>query len=135
MKKRSLYLLFQSVLCVMICAWLIYAAIAPYANAKQDGQVYTPENAAAAFGQILPILLLLAATSAAGWVFHWRQADSPVRSSTGAVYRAGLSHAFAIRAVLLVLSAALILWGILNGSMRDVLYKAITICSECIGLG
>ena len=40
-----------------------------------------------------------------------------------------------VRAALLAAAAALIVAGILNGSARDVLYKAITICSECIGLG
>lgn len=36
---------------------------------------------------------------------------------------------------LLLAAAALIVAGILNGSARDVLYKAITICTECVGLG
>lgn len=37
--------------------------------------------------------------------------------------------------LLLVVSAALIAAGILNGGLRDVLVKAINICTECIGLG
>ncbi|MBO4837186.1 MAG: thioredoxin [Clostridia bacterium] len=40
-----------------------------------------------------------------------------------------------MRQLLFALSLILILSGILNGSARDVLIKAITICSECIGLG
>lgn len=39
------------------------------------------------------------------------------------------------RAVLLAAALVLILAGVLNGSARDVLYKAITICTECVGLG
>ena len=41
----------------------------------------------------------------------------------------------AIRIVLLAASIVLIAAGIMNGGMRDVLIKAINICTECIGLG
>lgn len=40
-----------------------------------------------------------------------------------------------IRLVLVAAAAALIVAGILNGGMGDVLIKAIKICTECIGLG
>lgn len=40
-----------------------------------------------------------------------------------------------VRGLLLAAGVALIVAGILNGSARDVLYKAITICTECVGLG
>ena len=40
-----------------------------------------------------------------------------------------------IRLALLCLSAALIAAGVWNGSARDVLMKAVKICTECIGLG
>ena len=33
------------------------------------------------------------------------------------------------------IAAAMIAAGVLNGGMRDVLIKAINICTECIGLG
>ena len=39
------------------------------------------------------------------------------------------------RAALLVAAAALIALGVRNGGLRDVLIKAINICTECIGLG
>lgn len=41
----------------------------------------------------------------------------------------------ALRAVLAAAAVALIVAGACNGSARDVLYKAITICTECVGLG
>ena len=41
----------------------------------------------------------------------------------------------AVGLCLLALAAALIVHGIWNGSMRDVLYKAVVICTECVGLG
>ncbi|MBR2699575.1 MAG: thioredoxin [Clostridia bacterium] len=39
------------------------------------------------------------------------------------------------QAVLIAAAVALIVLGIVNGSARDVLYKAIMICTECVGLG
>jgi len=39
------------------------------------------------------------------------------------------------QAVIIVLAVILIIVGVSNGSARDVLYKAITICTECVGLG
>ena len=40
-----------------------------------------------------------------------------------------------LRAVLLLLAVAMIVAGILNGSMRDVWGKAIKLCMECVGIG
>ncbi len=40
-----------------------------------------------------------------------------------------------LRRVLLAAAVLLVIAGIANGSMRDVLYKASAICTECIGLG
>lgn len=39
------------------------------------------------------------------------------------------------QAIVIAAAVILILAGMLNGSARDVLYKAITICTECVGLG
>ena len=41
----------------------------------------------------------------------------------------------ALQIALIALAAALIVAGVFNGSARDVLYKAINICTECVGLG
>lgn len=40
-----------------------------------------------------------------------------------------------LRILLYAAALLLITAGILNGGMRDVLIKAINICTECIGLG
>lgn len=40
-----------------------------------------------------------------------------------------------LQAVIVVVAVVLIIAGAFNGSARDVLYKAITICTECVGLG
>ena len=41
----------------------------------------------------------------------------------------------ALWAALLAAALLLIVLGVLNGGARDVLAKAVRICSECIGLG
>ena len=40
-----------------------------------------------------------------------------------------------LRAILILAAIAFIIAGVFNGSARDVLYKAVTICTECVGLG
>ena len=45
------------------------------------------------------------------------------------------NHGSAIQIAVVIAAVILIVAGILNGSARDVLYKAITICTECVGLG
>ncbi|MDO4828342.1 MAG: CD1871A family CXXC motif-containing protein, partial [Clostridia bacterium] len=41
----------------------------------------------------------------------------------------------AVRAAMFALAVALLVLGAANGGVRDVLVKAINICTECIGLG
>ena len=41
----------------------------------------------------------------------------------------------ALRGILYLAAAALVILGILNGGLWDVLAKAVKICTECIGLG
>ena len=72
-------------------------------------------------------------------------ADKPVRDPDGmrdagslrdrAVHQKAERKTVYLRAAVLVLAAALILAGILNGGMEDVLAKGAAICTECIGLG
>jgi hypothetical protein len=45
------------------------------------------------------------------------------------------SRVLYVRIALFALALVLIVLGINNGGMRDVLIKAINICTECIGLG
>ena len=40
-----------------------------------------------------------------------------------------------LQAALLAAALGMIVAGALNGSLRDVLYKAVNICTECVGLG
>ena len=40
-----------------------------------------------------------------------------------------------LRILLLLAAAAMIIAGILNGSMREVWGKAVNLCMECVGIG
>lgn len=44
-------------------------------------------------------------------------------------------HVLAVRTAVLAIAAVFIIVGVVNGSARDMLTKAINICTECIGLG
>ncbi|MBQ1410176.1 MAG: thioredoxin [Oscillospiraceae bacterium] len=46
-----------------------------------------------------------------------------------------MTHRQALWAVLFCVGILLVVLGVLNGGARDVLAKAVKICSECIGLG
>lgn len=46
-----------------------------------------------------------------------------------------MKRKIALWAALFAAAALLIVLGVLNGGARDVLAKAVKICSECIGLG
>ena len=46
-----------------------------------------------------------------------------------------MTHGTALWAALFCAGIVLVVLGILNGGMLDVLTKAVRICSECIGLG
>lgn len=57
------------------------------------------------------------------------------RKAAAAPEGTAIRGAHFVRAVLLVAAGVFIILGILNGSLNDVLLKAINICTECIGLG
>ena len=40
-----------------------------------------------------------------------------------------------LQIILILAAAAMIIAGILNGSMRDVWGKAVKLCMECVGIG
>ena len=82
-------------------------------------------------------LTVLAAACAARLLFPAKE-KTVSRACAMRLYSAkheGNSRAAVIRAVLLVAAGLMIVAGMLNGGMWDVLVKAINICTECIGLG
>ena len=57
------------------------------------------------------------------------------RAAVGSRHADSRRNTGALQALVIVATVALIVAGALNGTARDLLYKAITICTECIGLG
>ena len=150
MNKNRIFLIVQSVLCVILAVLLAAAAIGICGEglalraADPLHGIFTREKAAAALRPILPLLVLGLVMTAVGLFLGIRDenGEKPVKGPEAlrdpAAGRAAAESAGKIRllrAVLLVLAVALIVAGVLNGSARDVFGKAIKICSECVGLG
>lgn len=115
----------------------IYAGRKAFSPALLSGNAL--ENEIAAY---LPTVFhLLASTvffSAIG-VYLLRRYDVETLESAKSASRrtdASESHRLAfLRILILLIAAAFIVIGIMNGGLYDVYVKAINICSECIGLG
>ena len=143
MNKTRFFLIAQAAVCVILALLLIIGAVSIYAEGsarkKADplAQIYTAEEVGNRLGQILPAALLAAALLAAGIVLGIKDpnAGKPAKADGPAAPRKEPEHITLIRTAVVVAAAAFIILGILNGSARDVLVKAIHICSECIGLG
>ncbi len=141
-KKRLLWV--QSALCVLLAVLLAAAAIdicreGGARRAEDPGAaIYTPGNVAAharapaiIFAASAAVTILCAVLGVRGENARQGAGDaSPRRCAV----RAGSVDRRA-RAALFFLAAACLIAGVCNGSMRDVLVKAVNICTECIGLG
>ena len=142
MKKRKLFLLLQSALCVALALLLAAAALGIYREGLAEkaenplAPIYTAERIAAHGRVLLPLLLLTAGLALVGTALGLRDEDGlrPVKS--GAVPRKTRpAEEKTLRLVLLLGALGLIALGVFNGSAQDVLGNAIRICTECIGLG
>lgn len=154
MNKRRIYLILQAAVCVALAALTAASAISLYREGAARKalepleSIYTPQRVAERLAPLAPLFfaglgllvagLLLGAKGEGGgkpsrgaYVPRERaDALSPAPHASAPPKRLGI-----LRAALLAAAAALIVAGVLNGSARDVLYKAITICTECVGLG
>ena len=145
MTKRKVYLIVQAVLCVLLVVLLCAAAVAIYAEGsarKAENpleSVYTPQNVSEWLAWLLPLLLFGIVLALFGVAHGIRdeRADRPASASCPMrnIPVPSMPGRNAVRIVLFAAAAVLILLGVLNGSLQDILYKAINICSECIGLG
>lgn len=133
-------------------AVVTYRAGAAYqAQGHPEAWIFTREKAAELFGMFAPLLVFAIIMTVVCVVKGIRDerldkpaADPDIISLYKAEREAGCDAAvMAARekklraAKLAVLAVALlfVIAGILNGSMEDMLIKAINICTECVGLG
>ena len=142
-RMRKGYFLLVAAVCILLAVLLATAAICVFldgpARRAEDptAEIYTPEAVAERLAPCMPMLAVLAGLLAAGFIWGVQapgagcrvKAGSPIKQKTA------VKHEKRVRGILIAAAIFLIIAGILNGSARDVLVKAITICTECIGLG
>lgn len=155
--RDRVILILTTLLSVALAGFLCLSALGIYraglAARETDplAWIYTREKAGEALMRLLPLFLLWAAATAAAAALgvrdrnaervatvpeaaaqmkkarqHWekREQDGPEKRRVTIV-----------RAVVLALAVLLVAAGFLDGSIRDVLVKAVNLCAECIGLG
>ena len=149
MTKQKVFLIVQSILCVLIAGLLAAGAVRIYltgsawqAAGHPADWIYTREKAAAVVVPALALILISLVMTIVGLYLGIRdeEAEKPARDVeiTPDFNKAGpekLAKRTLIRRILLAAAVCFIVMGIFNGSMRDVLVKAIKICTECVGLG
>ena len=138
MTRRRAFLIVQSVLCALAAGLLAAAALSLYFDgaAKQaEGEMfyamYTREKVEEKLRPILPLLL--------GSLGKPARDDRLLRDLGSirdrAVHQTAAPKELTLRAAVLSLAAVLIIAGILNGGLEEVLAKGAAICMECVGLG
>ncbi len=145
-KARRVMRVVVAVLSVVVCLALCVQAIGIYmeGNAPENFSspgvrihpVYSREIVSARLKQLMPLFIAyLVVLIAAVCIKAWRRPKERLQIGVKPVVYHEMRGKNVLRAVLYVGAAALVIAGIANGGMRDVLIKAINICTECIGLG
>lgn len=159
MTKQKLFLLIQSLLCILIAALLVLTAVRLYldgsalqAAGQTSEQIYTREKIIHSLIPILPLFLFSLVMTVFGLIRGIRDenAEKPVRSiepfdweMSGNIPEIGkplrgheaAPGSFKLWLLMMLAAAGFIILGIYNGSFSDVFHKAIMICTECVGLG
>jgi hypothetical protein len=152
MTRKRLFLIIESLLCALAAGLLAAAAIRMYirgAAVQASGDlfyyIYTREKVGAVLVKLLPLVSALAAFTIAGWVLGIRDesADQPAalsgmdlkQSTLKAVPQKSGRREHILRIVILLLAILLIILGVRNGGLEEVLAKGASICTECVGLG
>ena len=142
MNRNKIYLIVQSVICVLLAIMMIAAILVVYRNglAAQEADplswIFSREIAAEAFRPIAPLFFAGIGLAIAGLILGRKDENGlrPVKYPK-VENKAPGDKAHIVRIVLLIASIVLLIAGIFNGSAIDVFSKAVKICTECIGLG
>jgi hypothetical protein len=152
--KEKVFLITQSVLCALVAGLLAAGALCLYIDgaAKQaEGDLfyymYTREKAGAKLLPILPLFFTALGLTLAGLILGIKdeKAEKPVRDEillkdlgsiqNKAVHQTATQGELYARVAIITLAVCMIIAGIINGGLEDVLAKGATICTECVGLG
>ena len=158
MKKKYFPDLLLSLLLLLTAAALCFLILRRYftgispANLSSEGiylsPIYERGSVLAELSALLPLFLLDLAALLAAALFHaskkspglWQAGKPflppkpPEDKAMGCPDRSTLPKRI-LRLFLFAAALLLIVLGVQNGGIRDVLIKAINICTECIGLG
>ena len=142
-KRRKRYLILTAAVFIALTLLLASLAIGIFCEGSArkaenpTESIYTPEIVADRMLYAAPLLIAAVALTAAGLIRGIRdeKAERPVRPASPVRHKTGTKRGAVIRVILVIAAILLIAAGILNGSARDVLVKAVTICTECVGLG
>ena len=154
MTRKEAFLIIQAVLCAAIAALLAAGALSLYLDgaAKQaEGDLFyymfTRERAGAKLAPVIPLIFCALGMTIAGTVLGIRdeKAEKPLRDERlmrdlgsireRAVHQQADRKTMILRTAVLAAALILIVIGILNGGLEDVLAKGAAICTECVGLG
>ena len=145
MTGKKLYLILQSVLCVLLVIFTAVSAVSIYregaALKAEDplASIYTREKTAEKLRPIAPLFFGALGMTVVGWVLEVKDenAEKPVKDA-GLVRNLTVSHRKAKRVLQVIVAIAAVVFivlGVMNGSAKAVHTKAANICTECVGLG
>ena len=150
MSKNKVFLIIQSVLCIALFVLTALAAVRLYragiayrADGHPTAWIYSREAVGAALRPLIPLFFLTVGVTVVSAILKIRddRQDKPVKDGGLMIVKPASpaekkpAYIPIIRMIVLILAVVFIIAGIYNGSMQDVLYKTIKICTECIGLG
>ena len=150
MSKNKVFLIIQSVLCIALFVLTALAAVRLYragiayrADGHPTAWIYSRGAVGAALRPLIPLFFLTVGVTVVSAILKIRddRQDKPVKDGGLMIVKPASpaekkpAYIPIIRMIVLILAVVFIIAGIYNGSMQDVLYKAIKICTECIGLG
>ncbi len=154
MTRKDLFMAAQTVLCSVIAVLLAAGALSLYFDgaAKQaEGDLFcymfTRERVVGKLLPVFPLLCCAIGLTVAGVILGIRDENEsiPVKDETllrniGSIREMAVNQeadrkTTILRTAVLTAAVILIVLGILNGGLEDVLAKGATICTECVGLG
>ena len=158
MDKRKILLYINSALYGLWAILTAGSAISIYlkgsayqAQGHPEAWIFTREKAVEAFGTFVPMLVLAVVVTLICVIKGIRDdsQDKPVADpDLISIYKAEreterdiqaeaskAKRLHAVKTALLIIAVIFVIAGIFNGSMEDMLIKAINICTECVGLG
>jgi len=119
---------------VIACTLDIYRQGIEARTVRPDADIYTSRAVAAHFRIILPFLVAWLVWLLVSIVYKLRNKEEKVQNR-GSNEGIAVYGPLWLTLVLIGIALLFIVLGIMNGGLRDVLVKAVNICSECIGLG